>query len=76
VMTDDLECVTERDPLSQVLRLMSEHQVRRVPVVARGDKLVGIIAMADIAREADYDEELQDTFEDISSEGSFWTRLR
>jgi len=76
VMTDDVECVTEDESLCSVLRLMSEHQVRRAPVVARGDRLVGIIAMADLAREADVDEELQDTFEDISSDGGFWSRLR
>ncbi len=76
VMTDDVECVTEQDSLHDVLRLMAEHQVRRVPVVARGDRLLGIVSMADIAREADVDEELQDTFEEISSERSFWSRLR
>lgn len=76
VMTDDLECVTEDEELHSVLRLMNEHQVRRIPVVARGDRLVGIIAIADIAREADVDEELQDTFEEISSERRFWSRMR
>jgi CBS domain-containing protein len=76
VMTDDLECVTEDESLCSVLRLMSDHQIRRIPVVARGDRLVGIIAMADLAREADVDDDLQDTFEDISSERSFWSRLR
>ncbi len=76
VMTDDVECATEDESLSSVLRHMSNHQVRRIPVVARGDRLLGIIAMADLAREADVDEELQDTFEDISSQRSFWSRLR
>lgn len=76
VMTDDVECVTENEDLHSVLRLMSEHQVRRIPVVARGDRLMGIIAMADLAREADVDEELQDTFDDISSERRFWSRMR
>jgi CBS domain-containing protein len=76
VMTEDVECVTEEESLCAVLRLMSEHQVRRIPVVARDDRLMGIIAMADLAREADVDEDLQDTFEDISSERAFWSRLR
>ena len=76
VMTEEVECVMERDTLDDVLRLMSEHQVRRVPVVAEGDRLVGIISMAGLAREADVDEQLQDAFEDISSERRFWTRLR
>jgi CBS domain-containing protein len=75
-MTDDVECVTEQHSLHDVLDLMSDHQVRRVPVVARGDRLVGIISMADIAREADVDEELQETFDDISSRRGFWARLR
>jgi CBS domain-containing protein len=31
---------------------MSEHQVRRIPVV-EGDRVVGIISQADVARAAD-----------------------
>lgn len=76
VMSVDVECVTERDSLYDVLQIMGEHQVRRVPVVAKGDRLVGIISMADLAREADVDEQLQNTFEEISSERSFWSQLR
>lgn len=76
VMTDDVECVTERDSLEDVLRIMGEHQIRRVAVVAKDDRLVGIISMADLAREADVDERLQDTFEEISSERGFWSRMR
>ena len=76
VMSDDVECVTEKDTLDDVLRLMGEHQIRRVPVVGRNDALVGIISMADLAREADVDEQLQQAFEEISSERAFWTRLR
>lgn len=76
VMTDDIECVTEHDTLRDALNVMSEHQIYRVPVVARGDRLIGIISMADIAREADLDEDLQDAFEEIASERSFWMGLR
>ena len=70
------------DRLARVVERLRERTaespspVARIPVVARGDRLVGIVSMADIAREADVDEELQDTFEDISSERSFWSRLR
>ncbi|MGZ8695170.1 MAG: CBS domain-containing protein [Gaiellaceae bacterium] len=35
--------------LERALELMAEHQVRRLPVV-EGDRLVGVIAQADIAR--------------------------
>ncbi|MDO9022215.1 MAG: CBS domain-containing protein [Deltaproteobacteria bacterium] len=76
VMSVDVECVTERDSLHEVLQIMGEHQVRRVPVVAKDDRLVGIISMADLAREADVDEQLQGAFEEISSERNFWSQLR
>ncbi|GAB0104270.1 CBS domain-containing protein [Nocardia sp. JMUB6875] len=37
------------DDVDQVVRLMAEHQIRRIPVLDRTE-LVGIIAQADIAR--------------------------
>ncbi|SEB96052.1 CBS domain-containing protein [Streptomyces sp. TLI_105] len=45
------EIVTVRadDTAEQVMRVMSEHQIRRVPVID-GHVLVGIIAQADVAR--------------------------
>ena len=73
VMTDDVSAVTEDEPLTSVLDLMGRKQVRRVPVVDRNDRLLGIISMADIANRADYDEDLQDAFERISSRRSFWS---
>jgi CBS domain-containing protein len=38
--------------LDEALRLMAHHQVRRLPVV-EGDRLVGILAQADVAHEED-----------------------
>jgi CBS domain-containing protein len=73
VMTDDVSAVTEDEPLTSVLDLMGKRQIRRVPVVDRNDRLLGIISMADIANRADYDEDLQDAFERISSRRSFWS---
>ena len=37
------------DSLEQTLRTMSQHQVRRLPVID-GDRLVGIVSQADVAR--------------------------
>lgn len=76
VMTTDVECVTENDSLQEVLEVMGAHQIRRVGVVAKDDRLVGIISMADLAREADVDERLQEAFEEISAERSFWSNMR
>ena len=76
VMTTEVECVTEDESLQEVLEVMGQHQIRRVAVVASEDRLVGIISMADLAREADVDERLQEAFEEISAERSFWSKMR
>jgi CBS domain-containing protein len=38
--------------LDDALQLMAQHQVRRLPVVENGGKLVGVVAQADVAQEA------------------------
>ncbi len=48
VMTRQLIVVEPSDELEDALSLMRERQVRRLPVV-EGDRLVGIVAQADIA---------------------------
>lgn len=45
-----LETVTPDADVSVVLQKMEQEQVRRIPVVEDGDRLVGIIAQADLAR--------------------------
>jgi len=52
------------DPLEEISRTMSEHQVRRLPVID-GDKLVGMVAQADLVRSSD-DRTAADTVEAIS----------
>ena len=37
------------DPVEEILRTMTEHAVRRLPVID-GDRLVGIVSQADVAR--------------------------
>ena len=46
-----LACVHPEDDLDKVEHLMSEHQVRRVPVVDQNNCVCGVIAQADLARE-------------------------
>jgi len=76
VMSEDIASVDERANLDDVLREMEFHRVRRICVVDEDDMLLGIISMADLAREAGVDYELQDAFLDISADRSFWQRLR
>jgi CBS domain-containing protein len=52
------------DSIDEALRTMSEHQVRRLPVID-GTELVGIVAQADIARNID-EEKVGDLVEAIS----------
>jgi CBS domain-containing protein len=52
LMTLSPQCCTEMDHLDKVERLMSTHQVRRMPVVDAEGCCVGIISQADLARAA------------------------
>ena len=52
VASTDLSTVSPDDDLDRALQLLAERRVRRLPVV-EGDKLVGIVAQADIARQGD-----------------------
>ena len=49
IMTDNLFTCKESDDIEKALKLMQEHQVRRIPVVDNQDHLLGIIAQADVA---------------------------
>jgi CBS domain-containing protein len=52
------------DAVSEAIKTMSEHQVRRLPVID-GHELVGIVSQADIAKNAD-EEEVGELVEAIS----------
>src|SRR5947209_7811274 len=53
VASQDLVTVDPQQGLDEALRLMAQHQVRRLPVVEEDGQLVGIVAQADVARHAD-----------------------
>jgi CBS domain-containing protein len=65
VASRDLITVHADDDLSDVLRLMASHQVRRLPVVDEDNRLVGIVAQSDIALEAK-EKAVGEMVEDIS----------
>jgi CBS domain-containing protein len=48
IASRDLVTISPDDDLGRALDLMAAHQVRRLPVV-EGDRLIGIVAQADIA---------------------------
>jgi CBS domain-containing protein len=49
VMTGDVVTCKGNDDVQKALKLMQQHQVRRIPVVDGDDQLLGIIAQADVA---------------------------
>jgi CBS domain-containing protein len=53
VMSEKVFYCFEEDALEEAGRLMAEHQVHRLPVLNRGKRLVGIVALADLARSSD-----------------------
>jgi CBS domain-containing protein len=52
IASTELVTVEPQQDLDEALRLMGKHQVRRLPVVEEG-RLVGVVAQADLARNAD-----------------------
>lgn len=65
VGSTDLVTIDPQQNLDEALRLMGEHQVRRLPVVEEDGKLVGIVAQADVALQGD-DHQTGQTVEQIS----------
>src|SRR5437588_12639797 len=53
VASTDIVTIDPQQDLDEALRLMAKHQVRRLPVVEEDDRLVGIVAQADIAEHHD-----------------------
>lgn len=49
VMSRDVQFCTVDQDTEEVLRVMGEEQVRRLPVIDTDHRLVGIVAMADLA---------------------------
>ncbi|HHX39834.1 MAG TPA: CBS domain-containing protein [Armatimonadetes bacterium] len=65
-MTTPVFTVRPDDSVEEVVRVMEEKQVRRVPVVDNGNVLVGIVAMADLARLTGDEEMLSEVIEEVS----------
>jgi CBS domain-containing protein len=55
IAAKNLVTVDPQQDLDEAMRLMAQHQVRRLPVVEEDGKIIGIVAQADIARHASAD---------------------
>ena len=52
VMSEGIAWAYEDDSVEEAVKIMSERQVRRLPVVDRDKRLVGIVALGDFAVES------------------------
>ena len=73
-MSRNARTVREDMPLNQVMELMSKEQVRRVPVVNQNGELVGIVAVADIAKQGSDVRKLGQAVGSISEPGGRHTQ--
>ena len=65
VASTRLVTIDPQQDLDEALRLMASNQVRRLPVVGRDGRLVGVLAQADVARESN-EKQTGQLVEDIS----------
>ncbi|MGE5250417.1 MAG: CBS domain-containing protein [Bacteroidota bacterium] len=66
VMTRDVVTCRESDNVNKALDAMSNKQLRRIPVVDPQDRIVGIIAQADVATRVDEPKKTAEVVKDIS----------
>jgi len=66
LMTKSVRSVKDDAPLSEVFDLMSNAEVRRVPVVNGNNELVGIVSLGDIATNTNQDNRVGKAVENIS----------
>ena len=55
VMTPGIHCCREDDDLTKAVRHMEELQVRRLPVINKNKRMVGILSLGDVSRSAPSD---------------------
>ena len=52
VMTEGVHCCREDDDLAKAVRHMEALKVRRLPVINKGKRMVGILSLGDVGRSA------------------------
>lgn len=66
VMTTSVRTVREDSSVNEALTLMTNAEIRRVPVVNGRNEIVGILSLGDIASEGNQDGKVGRAVEDIS----------
>jgi CBS domain-containing protein len=66
VMSPELAWIFDDEPADAAARVMRERQIRRLPVLDRSDRLVGMVSLADLATDLGDDRLKGATLEEIS----------
>ena len=66
VMTREVVTCRAEDDLQKALNAMSEHQLRRIPVVDNDNRILGIISQADVATRVNQPEKTAAVVKEIS----------
>lgn len=66
VMSEGVVWVNEDDSVEDAARIMSEHQIRRLPVVDSEQHIVGIVSLGDFAVDSSEIEPVVEALSDIS----------
>ena len=66
VMTGEVLTCLAGDDIRKALDAMAGHQLRRIPVVGKGNKIVGIITQADVATRVDKRKKMAKMVKEIS----------
>lgn len=66
VMTRKMVTCLAEDDLQKALDSMSEHQLRRIPIVDNDNKILGIISQADMATRVNQPEKIAEMVKQIS----------
>jgi len=69
VMSPELAWIFDDEPADAAARVMRERQIRRLPVLDRSARLVGMVALADLATDLGDDRLKGATLEEISQPG-------
>lgn len=65
-MTDELVYIFDDQDSADAAQMMSERKIRRLPVINRDKRLVGVLSIGDVAGRTDDDDLVGQTEEDIA----------
>ena len=66
VMTPEVSYCFEDQDISEAAKLMQEKQIRRLPILSREKKLVGIVSLGDVAVHSGAQKIVSDTIKQVS----------